>query len=528
MEYLKDRIEADSGWVREKKAAFGNIIEPIILTPFQYQFGSFQMTSILRGFLSIFSAQVANLLLSIIITPLLVRIIGSNGYGDYAFLLSLVSISFILVNAGIFDGMRKFMTEQRGLPQWTEQVLGFYIQLGLILGGVSALIYGLIAWSNLAGQIFGSKFDTYFILAGGVLLARQAYSISRGGLMGFGKETISEPLAVLQLVCFGVAGISLARGFGVVGVLWGQIISYIVVACIGFTIIIQQVDLHAVLGRGPREFPRQELLAFNGLSVVLVFLLTSLYHVDVLLLRPMVGDSPTGYYKAALTVAEFVWFAPVALQIILMHSTSEMWSEGKTNEITNLTSRITRFNLAITALLVVGIGTLAGEFIPLYYGPEFNAAIQPLILLLPGAMGFALARPILAVGQGKGSLRTLIMATGAAAGMNLLLNLTLIPHYGTTGAAIATSASYGSMIVLHVIAARQIGYDPVSDLRIVRTGIVMGITATVIVPLNGEIGSSILSLIIVPPVGFAVFSLGMILLGAIPREDVSYIVGYFN
>lgn len=481
------------------------------------------MVNILKGFLSIFGGQVANLLLGMAITPLLVRVIGSDGYGDYAFLISLITITLVMVNAGIFDGTRKFVAEKRGMDHWTEHVIGFYFRVALVLASVAAVIYGIAAWSGIGSNVFGEGFDVYLALVGVILLVRQIYSVSRASLMGLGRETVSEPLQVIRRASFGIIGLLLATGAGVVGVLWGQIISYLLVAIIGFVLVARGVDFHAIFENTPCDFPRRQLLEFNGLSVVLILLIISLYHIDVLLLRPIAGDTATGYYKGALLVAEFLWFAPMALQMSLLQSTSEMWSEGRDEEITDLISRITRFNLAGTALLIVGIGALAGDFLPLYYGPEFEAAVQPLLLLLPGAMGFALARPILAVGQGKGSLRPLIVATGIAACLNLLLNLALIPQFGMTGAAIATSTSYGSMIVLHVLAARRIGYDPLQGIRVLRTAIVAGITISIIVPIGMVIESSIISLLTIPVIGFGVFSAGTLLIKPVPRDDIEII-----
>jgi len=51
--------------------------------------------------------------------------------------------------------------------------------------------------------------------------------------------------------------------------------------------------------------------------------------------------------------------------------------------------------------MAVGLAALADIAVPIYFGAEAEPAITPLLLLLPGALGFAIARPILAVSQGK-------------------------------------------------------------------------------------------------------------------------------
>jgi O-antigen/teichoic acid export membrane protein len=171
-----------------------------------------------------------------------------------------------------------------------------------------------------------------------------------------------------------------------------------------------------------------------------------------------------------------------------------------------------------------GLAALAHDFIPIYYGSEFDAAVLPLLLLLPGVLGFALARPIFAIGQGKGQLQILIAATGTASLINVFLNALLIPSYGMMGAAVATSVGYGSMLVLHVLAALRIGFNPIDDLRLKRVTTVAVIAAAVIFGLSSIIGSSMVSLVIVPPIGFIVYSALSLKFSVISSEEARQVV----
>ncbi|NHN40956.1 polysaccharide biosynthesis protein [Halorubellus sp. JP-L1] len=477
--------------------------------------------SLVRRFASILGGRVSSLLLGLLITPVLVRLLGSSKYGDYAFLLSLLGITMILVNAGIFDGTRKYIAENRETANWTEHVLGFYIRVAGVFAIVAAIGYGVLAWSPLSTSVLGPQFGTYLYLTAALILAQQAFSLTRTGLMGLGLEKRSEPLKVLQKLLFGIFALSLAYlNYGVTGVLIGHTASSIVVTIMGGVLISTEINVSAVFKRIPAEFPRRELLSFNGLSVVLILLTASLYHVDILLLRVLVGSQQTGYYRASLVVAEFLWFVPNTLQMVLLHSSSEYWTQGKVDQISELVSRTTRYNLLFTMLLAIGIAALASDFVPLYFGAEFQPAVLPLLLLLPGAVGFALARPIFAVGQGKGSLRPLIGATGSAAILNIVFNLILIPRYGIAGAAVATSISYGLMILFHVRAAQRIGFNPIRNLRLSKVFLVVLLATPVIFLSSIMFESSIKSLLIVPPTGLLVYSVISLKIGAIEPAEV--------
>jgi len=53
-----------------------------------------------------------------------------------------------------------------------------------------------------------------------------------------------------------------------------------------------------------------------------------------------------------------------------------------------IASRATKYTLVTTTLIIVGLATLADDFIPLYFGADFAVAVTPMILLLPGVLGF--------------------------------------------------------------------------------------------------------------------------------------------
>lgn len=486
-------------------------------------------TGVVRGFLSILGAKFTTLLLGVAITPFLVRFLGSKLYGDYAFALSLLSVTMILVNAGIFDGTRKYIAENRASEGWVEGVLGFYLRVAGLSAVLVAAGYALAALSGLPSQLFGANFGTYFFLLAGLIVTKQAYLVGRGALMGLGLEHRSEPMIVVERFLFGFVGLALAyQGFGVSGVLLGHIIAGLIVAGAIYGLLSQRIDLSRAILDLPDTLPRVELLSFNGLSILLILLTASLYHLDILLLQPLVGSEATGFYRAALVVAEFLWFVPNALQTVLVQSTSRLWSSGDPDKVSQMVSRLSQYNILLTLLLAIGLWVLAEDFVVIYFGAEYQPAVQPLRILLPGAFGFAIARPIFAAGQGKGALRLLILATGTASIVNLALNLLLIPRYGVVGAASATSVGYGSMVLLHVWAAHRIGFAPMSGVPLGRIALCGLVTFLAIIGLTEWIDSLFITFLAVPAVGLSLFGGAAIALDVLSWKEVSLVVGRFK
>ena len=495
--------------------------------------------SILSGVLSVAGTKVLTLVVGILTTPLLYRLLQPAGVGVYTTVLSVFSLFMIFVSSGVSDGVRKFLAEDRSRPYWESNVVGFYFRLALVLAIGGSGLLALVAWSGVVADVFGPKFEPYFYVLAVLVVTDQFRAYARRTLMGFGLERYSEPLKVLQQLTFvGVAIPLVYFDYGVVGALAGKIAAGATVTVIGLVLIGRRVSVKSVARSAPPGFPRRQMLTFNSLSIVLILLLMSLYHVDILMLQLQADSEQVGYYRAALKLAEFLWFVPLALQTVFVHSTSELWSNGRTGKISELAARTTRYTFLLTGLMALGLAALADVAVPIYFGATYEPAVTPLVLLLPGALGFAVARPVLAISQGKGELKFPILATGAAAVLNLGLNAVLIPRYGTVGAAAATSVGYGSMAVLHFWSARRVGFDPLSDARLVRVVVTTALAAVPIFAIARRVDSRVvvdatvpttsvavdaalpLSIVVVPPLGFAVFVMIAFATGALGVREV--------
>lgn len=482
--------------------------------------------SLTEAFSALFSSKLATSLISIVSLPFVVRELDTTGYGDYAFLISTFSLYMILVSSGVTEGVQKFVAERREDDRWREHVVGFYLRLTLLLGAVGAVVLGLASLSGLPSRLLGEPFSWYFALLAVFVVAAQLRAFTRRTLMGLGLERYSEPLQVATKLTWVGLGFALAAyGLGVDAFLISNIAGAMVLAVVGLGLIARRLSVPAIVSGPPDGFPTRELLSFNGLNIVLVLLLLSLFHVDVVMMRLLTDGGKTGQYKAALAIAEYVWFVPLSLQTLLLHSTSNMWAQEQFERLTDLASRVTRYVWLLVSLMGIGLLVLADEAIPLYFGDDFTGTVAPLLVLLPGTLGFALARPLYAINQGSGRLRVPILATGAAAGINVVLNAVLIPAYGMIGAAAATSVGYASMFVFHVACAHHLGYRPLEDLRLRALVGTVAVAAPVIYLVDAVIANDYLSLLVVPVVGALVYTTVAVGSGALTVAELRSVIG---
>ncbi|WP_336023438.1 lipopolysaccharide biosynthesis protein [Halobellus salinisoli] len=472
------------------------------------------------AFLSIVGGRIFIVLSSVILTPILITTLGFELYGRYSTLTAVFGISTILMSSGINSGARKYLSENRTHRDWETHVFGYYFRLGTVLAVLTAVAFAAAARFGIVTRYLGSEYVVGFYGLAGLTIATQFREYSRRALMGLKQEHRSEPLRVLNKVGSRIVLIGIAYlGFEIGGLMVGLVVVNSLVALLALWWLRTNVSLRGIFSTTPERFPTRELFSFNHLSVVYMLFLTSMYHVDVLMLASHVTETQVGYYKSALVISQFLWVIPRSIQSMLIQSVSDLWAAGRTAQITEIASRVTRYGMLVVILLSIGLGALAKDFVPLYLGEGSMPVVLPLLVLLPGTIGFAVVRPILAISHAKADMKPLIAATGAAALLNLVLNAVLIPRYGITGAAIATTTGYSSLPIFNLFSARYLGFKPFADARIGRvlaTGLIAGIP---IVLLSMTLDQRLLALAVVPPVGFVVFVTVAFLLGSVDVDE---------
>ncbi|MEF8757124.1 MAG: polysaccharide biosynthesis C-terminal domain-containing protein, partial [Halobacteriales archaeon] len=122
-----------------------------------------------------------------------------------------------------------------------------------------------------------------------------------------------------------------------------------------------------------------------------------------------------------------------------------------------------------------------------------------------------------------GHLRKLLVATGTAVALNVVLNLLLIPRVGIVGAAVSTAIAYGSMAVTHVLAARSVDLRPLEGLPIGRVFFLGAVTVGVLVALE-PLGPWWIDLGVLPWIGLAVYAAGTVVLDVVDPEEVRELV----
>ncbi|WP_340076205.1 flippase [Leptobacterium sp. I13] len=174
-------------------------------------------------------------------------------------------------------------------------------------------------------------------------------------------------------------------------------------------------------------------------STILIFLGWS----DTFVLGIYENSNNVGVYNVALKIATITSFSLQAVNSILAPIISKMYNEGKKDNLEKVILFSTRLNFYITAFIILII-IIFHKLILGVFGEEFVLGSIVLIILCVGQLVNSISGSVGIILHMTGHQLTFQNIVLTALILNLILNFTLTPTYGTIGAAIATVISISS------------------------------------------------------------------------------------
>jgi O-antigen/teichoic acid export membrane protein len=339
---------------------------------------------------------------SFLLAVVLARVLGPNGYGAYALVLS------TMTTISLFKRLGQDYVATTSLATAYARKDGYAARRALIAFNVvnfwSTLLVippALLLAPLIADRLFEQPWlgeslrlallpPVWAMVLGTVVILLQS---SRQ----FGRLTILENGNTLALAFYGLLGALLA---GVSGVFWGQLLASLTVAGLAFATYRWLASWDPLVPRPgvlAREVWRQRFSVGSefrsGLAVALDKNLVSLYTLGpILLLGVFATTDAVGLLRVALSYLAVPLLALGAVSRLLMVKFPSL-------EATN-PERVRRFFLQVTAtaggisiLLTLPFVLLAPWLIGLLYGSEFEraAGLVPLLALDPLLAGFGIA-----------------------------------------------------------------------------------------------------------------------------------------
>lgn len=211
-------------------------------------------------------------------------------------------------------------------------------------------------------------------------------------------------------------------------------------------------------------------------------------NLDTVMLGFMTSDEMVGYYNAAVRIKSILVSIVTSLGAVLLPRASYYVEHGEMDRFRQITRKALNFVFLAAVPMMVYFILFARQGIFLLSGENYAGSVLPMQWIMPTLLFIGLSNVLgIQILVPLGRERVVLWSIVAGAVVDVVLNAVLIPGYGATGAAIATSvAELVVLAVQFVILGREAttAFSAVSYLKLL-PALAVGIGLSAWVPLLG-------------------------------------------
>lgn len=380
------------------------------------------------------------------------RLLTPDAYGEVSIGLAVFTLTSTLAMAGCSQGISRFIPRFDGI----EDQRGVWVS-GLAITGGLTLVLSLVLILG-ADAIATHLFETaeavtlLWILAA-ALPFLVGFRIAVAAIRGY-ENTIYRTLTqdlIDPLLRIGLIALLLLAGMGIVA----AGIAYLVAAIMTFVVAHILLDRLMPL-RGAYQTHVRELAAFSAPLVVSSIVGTLLTRTDTVMLGYFRSSFEVGMYDAAYPLASGLLVVLTAFGFLYLPMASRLDADGEHNALDDIYATTTKWVYVVTFPAFLLFAVFPEAVIGVFFGPEYSEAARVLPIL---AIGFFASA---AVGRDRetlsalGSTSWIAIGNLTGLGLNVAINIVLIPRYGFIGAGVA---SVISLLGVHTVICGVLWYQ---------------------------------------------------------------------
>lgn len=377
--------------------------------------------------------------LAVLLLPVYTRYLTPSDYGTVETLIALTTALVIVLRLGMPNAFIRFYFDSKD-PDQRRVILrtSFWFTMGVATLG---LIGGVALSPEISTLLFGSDDDATVVAAAFVGLWAQMNWEQMLSLFRVEERSVayvSASLANIGVTITATLVLVVQLDKGPLGVIVGNFIGTLVVYTLLLGYRREQLGL---------QFDRRLFREMNrfGLPLVpsaLMLWVTNLS--DRFFLLKLADAEEVGLYSVGVRIASAMALALTAFRTAWPAFAYSIDDEG---EAKRTYAWVLTYVVVFMSWAATGLALLSPWLVDWIAAPAFSSSsevVGPLAFSVVLFSGYV----VIAIGLGR-TKRTQFnwVITGAAAIVNVSLNLILIPEYGMMGAAIATLAAYATMFV---------------------------------------------------------------------------------
>lgn len=364
----------------------------------------------------------------------LTRYLGLVDKGIYSYVLQVISIATIVLNMGIPQSYSYFYRKNKG-NIYNEFLNIYTLQFILLI-----IIF---LWSNFMLDE-GNLFKYIFFL-----LPFSTFSQLMESTMAVENIRLKIIVhvfdAILKVILFMLMFLFIPQSI---------FVPLLITAFIyGLTVIVY------IKSQGKKPKPHKvdfsklgKIINYSWLPMLTQLLVLLNYSNGIIFLRHLGSEIDLGIYSTAIGIVNYFWLIPDAFKEVLISRISRKHSEKSVLLAVKLS--------LIVIVFIIILFSIFGELaLSVLYGAEFIGAYSTILILSFGVISMVFYKVIGVVVLAEGRRWYYFLSLIASVLISMVLNIFLIPRYGSYGAAFSSVISYticGGAFLLYYIKYKNI------------------------------------------------------------------------
>lgn len=411
-------------------------------------------------------------IISLVYTPIMLRLLGQSEYGLYNLVSSVVSYLGLL-NFGFGSAYMRYYSKYK-VEEDKDNIArlnGMFLIIFSVIG-IIAVIAGMVL-TFYTDVIFGTKLTNMEILKAKVLMIIMVINIAISFpnivfstyITAHEKFIFQKLLEIIRTIInpFLILPV-LFLGYGSIGMAVVTTFLTIMIQAVNATFSFKKLDMQFSF-KGLKFSLVKEMIVFSSFIFLHLIMDQVLWNVDKLILGILWGTSTVAIYSiAALFNTYYISFSTAISNVFVPRVNNIVFSMDKdnaNNSLTELMIRIGRIQLIVIALIMLGIVFFGQPFIVKWAGENYRDSYYiALILIIP--VTFPLTQNIgIAIQRAKNMQQFLAIVNALIAVFNIIISIPLAKMYGGVGSAIGTSIAMiiGNILIVNWYYHYKIGLN---------------------------------------------------------------------
>lgn len=401
------------------------------------------------GVILSYAGQLAKILISIIYTPIMLRLLGQSEYGLYQLVYSIISYLGLL-SLGFSSSYMRFYSryeaqkDKDGIARLNGMFLLIFVLLSII-----CTICGCVMVDNIQ-SIFGSglsnsEYDTARVLMT-LLVINLALtfinSVFSCAITAHERFLFQKLLILFQNICNPLVALPLlVMGYGSIGMV--SVTTFLTLLVLIMNIYYSFRNLHIKFCFSGLQFTLlKEMWIFTFFIFINQIIDQINWSVDKFLLGRFAGTAAVALYGVGGQINSMYIEFSSAVSNVFVPKVNRIIAETNNNkELTKLFTKVGRIQFIILYLILSGFIILGAPFVKVWAGQEYaKSYVIALLLIIPVTVPLIQNLGI-EIQRAKNMHKARAVVYLIIAVTNIIISIPLIKKYGPVGASMGTAIS---------------------------------------------------------------------------------------